>query len=115
MVSVRRQLFLCLLAVSLFMLGLAIAPSDGARAATGSASVPSPMAGNGHNVSFDGRIFVSRRGNDDAEGGWFLQVLRPERVSYGAGGMPVMTGGAFSEPAQVQPFANGENALALCE
>ena len=46
----------------------------------GSASVTSPMAGNGHNASFDGRIFISRRGNDDASGGWFLQVLRPERA-----------------------------------
>ncbi len=73
------------------------------------------MAGNGHNVSFDGRIFVVRRGNDDPSGGWFLMVLRPERITYRAGGVPVLTEGAFSEPAQVQPFASGENALALCE
>lgn len=73
------------------------------------------MAGNGHNVSFDGRIFVVRRGNDDPSGGWFLMVLRPERLTYSPGGVPVLTGGAFSDPAQVQPFASGENALALCE
>lgn len=73
----RRQLFLAFLASALFMLGLAVAPSDGARAATGSASVASAMAGNGHNVSFDGRIFISRPGNDDPEGGWLLQGRGP--------------------------------------
>lgn len=112
---VRRRHLILVAAAGALALALAIPIPRDARAATGSETAASPMAGNGHNVSFDGRIFVVRRGNDDPSGGWFLMVLRPERVTYRAGGVPVLTEGAFSEPAQVQPFSSGENALALCE
>lgn len=72
-------------------------------------AVTSPMGGNGHNVTFDGRIFVLRTGP-----GWVLRVLRPERIRYAAGGIPVLTD-AFTPEALIQGPANGENALALCE
>ncbi len=84
------------------------------RAASGALATASPMGGNGHNVSFDGRIFIARRGPDAPTGGWFLNVLRPERVTYRAGGIPVLDD-AFSPQVLIQPFANGENALAICE
>jgi hypothetical protein len=96
-------------------LAIAFVSSEGARAATGSPDVPTPLGGNGHNVSFDGRIFIVRQGADDASGGWFLYVLRPERVHYAPGGVPVLTDGAFSPPGHVQPVEYGENALAICE
>lgn len=80
------------------------------HAATGSATTPSPLAGNGHNVSFDGRVFIVRRG-----AGWELMVLRPERVTYGPGGLPRVDTGAFSDGALIQEDVNGENALAICE
>ena len=40
-----------------FTIGLLAVPSA-ALAASGSKSVPSPMGGNGHNVTFDGRLFL---------------------------------------------------------
>ena len=85
------------------------------RAATSSKTNSSPLAGNGHNVSFDGRIYVIRRGQDDPSGGWFASVLRPERVQYDSDGFPDLNHGAFSAFTMIQPFEAGENALALCE
>lgn len=92
----------------------AFAIEPGARAASGALETVSPMGGNGHNVSFDGRIFIARNGPDGPTGGWFLRVLRPERVTYRAGGIPVLDD-AFSAPVLIQPVENGENALAICE
>lgn len=94
---------------------VALVVSSAAEAATSTRTSLSPMAGNGHNVSFDGRLFVVRRGPDDASGGWFATVLRPERVASHPDGFPDLSQGAFSDFALVQPFAAGENALALCE
>ncbi|MBX3272207.1 MAG: hypothetical protein KF729_18225, partial [Sandaracinaceae bacterium] len=110
----RRRVPLALLAVTL-ALAAALAPAaPSVRAASGSLATTSPMGGNGHNVSFDGRLFIARRGPDAASGGWFLQILRPERIRYRAGGVPVLDD-AFSPQVLIQPFANGENALAICE
>ncbi|MBX3246502.1 MAG: hypothetical protein KF901_04900 [Myxococcales bacterium] len=111
----RRRLVFSL-PVVLMLAVLAIAPGgpDAARAASGPVETTSPMSGNGHNVSFDGRLFIVRSGPDAPSGGWFLRVLRPERVTYRAGGVPVLAD-AFSPPVLIQPFANGENALAICE
>lgn len=86
-----------------------------AGATTSSPAAQSPMAGNGHNVGFDGRVFIVTQGPTDATGGWFLMVFRPENVRYAAGGRLDLTQGAFSPPVQVQPWQNGENALAICE
>src|SRR5687767_8387603 len=44
-------------------------------AATSAGVSPSPMGGNGHNVTFDGRVFIVARGD-----GWNAMVLRPERA-----------------------------------
>lgn len=94
-------------------LGLGVA--TGAQAASSSAASVSPMGGNGHNVNFDGRIFIVTQGPTDATGGWFLFVFRPENVRYKPGGRVDLEQGAFSERAQIQPWENGENALAICE
>ena len=82
-----------------------------AVAATSSPSVPSAFGGNGHNASFDGRLYVVRTGP-----GWQAYVLRPEGVTYRADGMPDATAGLWSAPLQiVDGEPNGENALAICE
>lgn len=86
-----------------------------ASAASGSAAVASPMVGNGHNVSFDGRVFVVTQGPTNADGGWFTMVLRPQNIRYRPGGTLDLEQGAFTDPVQIQPWEQGENALALCE
>lgn len=84
-----------------------------ASASESGPSVPSPLGGNGHNVSFDGRLFIVTRGGSGGIG-WYASVFRPERVSYDGGGYPVVTQ-AFSPFSLVQADANNENALAICE
>ncbi|MEW5847502.1 MAG: LamG domain-containing protein [Myxococcota bacterium] len=82
-------------------------------AATSSKSVFSPMGGNGHNQTFDGRLYLVTQGGDP--GGWYASVFRPERVVYDAEGFPQMDQGAFSSFTNIQPPVNAENALAICE
>jgi hypothetical protein len=83
-----------------------------AHAATSTGTVASPAGGNGHNVSFDGRLYVVTRG--DATGaGWFASVLRPQAVVT-TSGLPDMAN-AFSPFVKVHDDSNHENALALCE
>jgi hypothetical protein len=80
-------------------------------AATSSPSVPSQFGGNGHNASFDGRLFLVRTGP-----GWQAYVLRPEATTYRQDGLPDAMGPMWSAPLEViagEP--NGENALAICE
>src|SRR5512138_274074 len=82
-----------------------------ASAATSSRSVPSAFGGNGHNASFDGRLFIVRTGP-----GWQAYVLRPEAITFESDGLPSASGALWSAPLQVvagEP--NGENALAICE
>ncbi len=79
-----------------------------ALGATSPSGVGSPMGGNGHNVTFDGRLFVVRRG-----AGWEAAVLRPQRVTV-SNGVPDVSQ-AFSPFVLIQPEVNNENALALCE
>ncbi|MBL9103744.1 MAG: hypothetical protein JNL82_22560 [Myxococcales bacterium] len=86
-----------------------------AHASSSSPAVASPMAGNGHNVTFDGRVFIVSQGPLDPTGGWFMMVFRPERVRYAAGGNVDLMQGAFTTPVQVQPSLSVENALAICE
>ncbi len=102
-----------IVALALMLSGsLASTPSF---ATTSSSSVSTPFGGNGHNVSFDGRLFIVRRGPDAPTGGWFATLLRPENLVFGADGMPQFDQGAFSPYALIQPFAEGENALAICQ
>ncbi|HEV8323736.1 MAG TPA: LamG-like jellyroll fold domain-containing protein [Myxococcota bacterium] len=87
-----------------------LAPAP-ARAVTSSRSVPSVFGGNGHNVSFDGRLFLVR---DSA--GWQAQVLRPEAITYLADGMPDALGPVWSaRTLLLGPPSINENALAICE
>ncbi|HSD87577.1 MAG TPA: hypothetical protein VLB44_08675, partial [Kofleriaceae bacterium] len=82
-----------------------------ALAATSSRAVPSSFGGNGHNASFDGRLFIVRTGP-----GWQAYVLRPEAVTYESDGLPAASAGMWSASLEVvagEP--NGENALAICE
>lgn len=79
-----------------------------AHAATSAGVSTSPLSGNGHNVTFDGRIFVVARSD-----GWNLMTFRPERVES-SGGWPDVSA-AFSDPVLIQPLEACENALALCE
>jgi hypothetical protein len=71
-------------------------------------AVPSPLDGNGHNVSFDGRLFIVRTGP-----GWMARILRPERITV-TGGVPDVSS-AFSPPMNIQLPEHEENALAICE
>ena len=86
-----------------------------ASASSSSPAAASPMAGNGHNVTFDGRVFIVSQGPLDPTGGWFMMVFRPEHTRYAAGGVLDLMQGAFTPPVQVQPSMNTENALAICE
>ncbi|NVJ60245.1 MAG: c-type cytochrome [Gammaproteobacteria bacterium] len=47
--------------------------------------------GNGHSVSWDGRVYVVKRTQ-----GWFAQVLRPENITKNQQGIPSFSNGAFS-------------------
>ena len=94
----------------LWILGLVVAPAI-VGAATSSPSVPSVFGGNGHNASFDGRLYLVRDSF-----GWQAYLLRPEGVTFRPDGMPDATGPVWSSPMMVvagEP--NGENALAICE
>ena len=80
-------------------------------AATSTRSVTSTFGGNGHNASFDGRLFIVRTGP-----GWQAYVLRPEATTYEGDGLPAATGAMWSGPLEiVSGEPNGENALAICE
>ena len=80
-----------------------------AAATSSSKASKSPLAGNGHNVTFDGKVYVVRQSN-----GWYVRVLRPQNVAFLAGGK-VSLEAAFSTPTFIHDAANDENALALCE
>ena len=88
---------------------LLLAPERPAPAVTSSESVVSDMNGNGHNVSFDGRLFIVR----DSQG-WQAMMLRPEAVTYRPDGMPQAAGAMWSPRT---PLLTGpdlvENALAI--
>ena len=81
-----------------------------ALAVEGGKSAGSPFGGNGHNVSFDGRLMIVAQGN-----GWNAYVFRPENVAYDVAGFPNVNAGAFSPNHALAASANGENALAICE
>lgn len=82
-----------------------------ASAATSTRSVPSAFGGNGHNASFDGRLFIVRTAP-----GWQAYVLRPEATTFEGDGLPQATGAMWSAPVEiVTGEPNGENGLAICE
>lgn len=91
---------------------LAVLGAAGASlAVTSTRSVPSAFGGNGHNISFDGRLLIVR---DSA--GWQAQLLRPEAATFHDDGLPDATGPLLSPRALI--FGDGssvENALAICE
>jgi hypothetical protein len=90
---------------------LTVVMAGSALAATSSPSIPSQFGGNGHNASFDGRLFVIRTGP-----GWMAYMLRPEGITYLPSGMPDANGPMWSSPLTiVNGEPNGENALAICE
>jgi len=93
-------------ALLLVILGLGVA-----SAATSTRSVPSVFGGNGHNASFDGRLYIVRTGP-----GWMAYTLRPEGITYAGDGLPDTTGPIWSAPLMiVNGEPNGENALGICE
>jgi MYXO-CTERM domain-containing protein len=78
---------------------------------TSSESVASSFGGNGHNISFDGRLLLVR----DSQG-WQAQLLRPEAVTYLPSGLPDATGPMLSPRALIFGGPTSvENALAICE
>lgn len=83
--------------------------SSTALAATSKNVATSPFGGNGHNVSFDGRLFIVR-----TSPGWEARVLRPQSVVVTAGQPPSLAN-AFSPSVLIQAATNEENALAMCE
>ncbi|MDQ3336850.1 MAG: LamG domain-containing protein [Myxococcota bacterium] len=95
----------------MFRAALILLFASTALAATSSPSVPSNFGGNGHNASFDGRLFITRTAP-----GWQVYLLRPEGITYRADGMPDAQGPMWSPSIQiVDGEPNGENALAICE
>jgi MYXO-CTERM domain-containing protein len=95
--------------VATIVLGLAWAAP--AAAVTSSRSVPSAFDGNGHNISFDGRLLLVR----DAQG-WQARLLRPEGATFHDDGLPDAAGPLVSP--RVLIFGDPEiheNALAICE
>jgi hypothetical protein len=85
--------------------------SGDALAVTSSRSVPSAFGGNGHNISFDGRLLLVR---DSA--GWQAQLVRPEATTYLSDGLPDALGPMLSPRVHVFGAPDGtENALAICE
>jgi hypothetical protein len=76
--------------------------------------VPSSFGGNGHNISFDGRLFMVR----DSQG-WGARMLRPEAVTYRPDGLPDASGPMWSARVVMLSTPNPadllENALAICE
>ncbi len=94
--------------VPVFLLTLTASVS----AATSSRSVPSTFGGNGHNASFDGRLFIVR-----TSPGWMAYILRPEGATFSTeDGLPDASGPLWSDPLEiVSGEPNGENALAICE
>src|SRR5688572_6011920 len=85
---------------------LLLVMAGSALAATSSPSVPSAFGGNGHNASFDGRLYVVRTGP-----GWQVYLLRPEGITYLPSGLPDAIGPMWSSPMQiVDGEPNGENA-----
>lgn len=78
-------------------------------AATSSRSIPSPFGGNGHNVTFDGRLYIAT-----TAAGWEAFVFRPQGVTYANDGLPVVDD-VFSPHVLLNAAPNGENALAICE
>jgi hypothetical protein len=84
-----------------------------ALGATSSRSVPSTFTGNGHNISFDGRLLITRDGV-----GWEAYLFRPEAVTYGSDGLPDAMGPMWSPKTTLltgpDPTKIGENALAIC-
>lgn len=81
----------------------------GAQAATSPTATASPFGGNGHNVTFDGRLFIAR-----TSPGWEATVFKPESVGTLSSGFPDMSA-AFSPWTMIQPEVSNENALAICE
>ena len=76
------------------------------------------MGGNGHNITFDGRLFVVTTQTANNPPGWYTMVLRPEGVTWQPGGKPNLNNGSLSALRLLQAGdngENGENALALCE
>jgi hypothetical protein len=83
--------------------------APGVRAATSHAETGTPFGGNGHNVTFDGRLFIVRTGP-----GWEARVLRPQSVTVMPGQAPGLSA-AFSPGVLIQAATSAENALAMCE
>lgn len=93
------------------VIALLLALATPALAATSTRSVPSAFGGNGHNASFDGRLFIARIGP-----GWYAYMLRPEAVTFENDGLPQASGAMWSAGLElVAGEPNGENALAICE
>ena len=91
-----------------------VVASPAAHAVTSGESVPSSFGGNGHNASFDGRVFMVR----DSQG-WAVQILRPEAATYLPNGLPDAAGPLWSARTHIltsgDPATLVENALAICE
>ena len=90
---------------------LVLVGASPAMAVTSTISVPSKLGGNGHNISFDGRVLMAR-----TSAGWVIRLLRPEAVTYLPQGLPDAMGPMLSDEALVLPGGEiVENALAICE
>lgn len=89
---------------------LVLLSSPAAFAVEGGKSAPSPFGGNGHGVSFDGRLFIVA-----THTGWNARIFRPQNVGYDEAGFPNVNVGAFSNEWNLGASSHGENAVAICE
>ncbi|MEQ9324873.1 MAG: LamG domain-containing protein, partial [Polyangiaceae bacterium] len=88
-----------------------VATTGDAVAVTSTESVPSAFGGNGHNISFDGRLLLVRDSF-----GWQAQLVRPEAITFLPNGLPDAQGPLMSPRVHVLGDGNMvENALAICE
>lgn len=96
--------------VALLIVCTLVTPAAGV---TSTASIPSTFGGNGHNISFDGRVLIYREAQ-----GWSVRLFRPEAVTYRPDGLPDATGPMWSDRVLMlsgDPATMIENALAICE
>jgi hypothetical protein len=97
------------LALTLPALGVAAAAlTPVKRPSLVNTNITTPFGGNGHSMSFDGRLIVAR-----VTDGWQFRVLRPESITYDAQGKPDFTS-AFST-GKLVAISQGENASAQCQ
>ncbi|MEZ4314128.1 MAG: hypothetical protein R3F14_39415, partial [Polyangiaceae bacterium] len=105
----RRRLAALAFVLSLPAVGVAVAAlAPVKRPSLVNTNITTPFSANGHSMSLDGRLIVSR-----VTDGWKVRVFRPESLTYGADGKPSFSS-AFST-GKLVVTTKGENASTMCQ